>query len=156
MTRVAVGSRWDQIMAAQRAELTQALRQLSGLELRMSQFKDYVETARANSNPLCELAVTRTCQRCCLEVEMKVGLMIGLGVGGLGLTGLLAYWDHQIGLAVLGTAAGLLGVMLVHAIQLSLTGSAWRALLPGVAIAVSPYVHFASAGFAGDQQSVAG
>jgi len=62
---------------------------------------------------------------------MKVGLMIGLGVGSLGLTGLLAYYGiTQIGLAVVGAGWGLLGVMLVHAIQLSLTGSAWRALLP--------------------------
>jgi len=62
---------------------------------------------------------------------MKVGVMIGLGVGSLGLTGLLAYYGiTQIGLAVLGAGWGLLGVMLVHAIQLSFTGSAWRALLP--------------------------
>jgi len=40
MTRVAVGSRWDQIMAAQRAELTQASLQFS-VSSYASQFKDY-------------------------------------------------------------------------------------------------------------------
>src|SRR5262249_33590635 len=62
---------------------------------------------------------------------MKIGPLVGLSVGGLGLTGLLAYYGvAPIGAAVLSAGWGLIVAFLVLGLQLPPPGLAWRALLP--------------------------
>ena len=62
---------------------------------------------------------------------LKRWLLIGYGAGAVALIAILAYYGiGTIGLAVLGAGWGLLGVMLVHAVQLWFLGAAWRALVP--------------------------
>src|SRR5262249_25613003 len=60
---------------------------------------------------------------------VKIGAIVGLLLGGLGLTALVAYYGFaSISLAVLGAGWGIAGVLVVHIVQLSFTGAAWRAL----------------------------
>jgi putative membrane protein len=62
---------------------------------------------------------------------LRPGVLVGFALGSLGLTGLLAYYGFaSISLAVLSAWWGIAGVVLVHTVQLSFTGAAWRALLP--------------------------
>ena len=66
-----------------------------------------------------------------MAVMLRRGILIGYGLGAAALIAILAWFGiGTISLAVLGAGWGLLGVMLVHVLQLSFLGAAWRALLP--------------------------